>query len=187
MPDAAHIRSVCVFCGSGAGSDPAFDAAAQDLGRGLAEAGLGLVYGGGGIGLMGAMARAALEAGGDVTGIIPDFLKKPEVMLQAGGTHIVTRDLHERMQMMAARADAFAVLPGGIGTVAELVDAMTWTQLGRHAKPIVLLDIAGYWAPLLGLMDHIAALGFAHGDLRAMLTVVDSVDAALTRLTAQAG
>lgn len=176
-----------MFCGSGAGANPAHLQAAAELGRGLAQARLGLVYGGGGIGLMGAMARAALAAGGEVTGIIPDFLRKPEVMLDAGGTHIVTRDLHERMQMMARRADAFVVLPGGIGTVAELVDAMTWTQLGQHAKPIILADIEGYWAPLLGLIDHIVAQGFAHGDLKHMIEVAGSIEAVLARLGAQAG
>lgn len=175
MASDTSIRSVCVFCGSSPGRDPAHMAAAAELGAALARAGIALVYGGGGVGLMGALARAALTAGGEVTGIIPDFLRKPEVMLDAGGTHIVTRDLHERMQLMAARADAFVALPGGIGTVAEIVDVMTWTQLGQHAKPIIIADIEGYWEPLLTLFHHIEAQGFSHGGVLRLVQVAEDV------------
>ncbi len=178
--------TACVFCGSAAGADPAYGDAAAALGQKLAEAGIGLVYGGGGIGLMGILARAVLDHGGEVTGIIPDFLKVPEVMLDAGGEHIVTSNLHDRMQAMAARADAFIILPGGIGTIAELVDILTWTQLGQHAKPIVIVDINGYWRPLTDLVDHIVAQGFSHGRLKELFRTVTNVDDVIPAIRAQA-
>ena len=158
-----NTRVITVFSGSAAGSDPAYAGAAEALGVWMAQSHIKLVYGGGGIGLMGILARAVHDNGGEVEGIIPGFLTQPEVMRDAPGSHEVTTDLHDRMQTMAARADAFVVLPGGIGTIAELVDILTCKQLGRHAKPIVILDIEGYWAPLKTLLDHIVSSGFSHG------------------------
>jgi uncharacterized protein (TIGR00730 family) len=171
----SNIKAVTVFCGSSPGDSAAFTQAAHDLGVLLASHKMRLVYGGGGIGLMGILARAVAENGGEVDGIIPQFLTVPEVMKDAPGDHEITENLHDRMQAMAARADAFVVLPGGIGTIAELVDILTWKQLGRHAKPILILDIDGYWTPLADLLNHIVARGFSHGDLKGMYEVVPSV------------
>ncbi|CDO60770.1 cytokinin riboside 5'-monophosphate phosphoribohydrolase [Candidatus Phaeomarinobacter ectocarpi] len=168
-------RSITVFCGSAAGDNPAFAKAAHDLGVLLANNDIKLVYGGGGIGLMGILARAVDDHGGEVDGIIPEFLTVPEVMEDAPGNLEITENLHDRMQKMAAKADAFVVLPGGIGTIAELVDILTWKQLGRHDKPIIILDIEGYWSPLVELLSHIVAHGFSHGDLSGMFRVVSNV------------
>jgi len=154
------MRHVCVYCGSGFGTDPAFKAAAQAVGTALAEAGLGLVYGGGNVGLMGTVAHAVLSAGGHVTGIIPDFLKAREHMLDDIQETVVVGDMHTRKKLMFDRADAFVALPGGIGTLEELVEQLTWAQLGRHTKPILLLDTNGFWQPLLGLLDHMRGTGF---------------------------
>lgn len=154
------MRTVCVYCGSGFGTDPVFEAAARALGRHLAEAGIALVYGGGNVGLMGTVARAVLDHGGHVTGIIPDFLKSRERMLDAVQETIVVSDMHTRKQLMFDRADAFVALPGGIGTLEELVEQLTWAQLGQHRKPIMLLSVNGFWDPLITLIDHMRAHGF---------------------------
>ncbi len=180
-----NIGAITAFCGSAAGSSPAYAQAAEALGIWLAQSEIKLVYGGGGIGLMGILARAVADHGGEVEGIIPGFLTQPEVMADAPGSHEITNDLHDRMQMMAAKADAFVVLPGGIGTIAELVDILTWKQLGRHDKPIVILDIDGYWAPLAELLGHIVEQGFAHGALKDMFRIVTSVDALPQAIEAQ--
>ncbi|KQP07006.1 TIGR00730 family Rossman fold protein [Methylobacterium sp. Leaf93] len=156
----APVKNVCVYCGSGFGGDPAFAEAAAALGRALAEAGLGLVYGGGNVGLMGTVAQAVLDAGGHVTGIIPDFLKSRERMLDAIQETIVVGDMHTRKRLMFERSDAFVALPGGIGTLEELVEQLTWAQLGQHKKPILLLSIADFWTPLLTLLDHMRDQGF---------------------------
>ncbi|KQO54591.1 TIGR00730 family Rossman fold protein [Methylobacterium sp. Leaf85] len=156
----APVKNVCVYCGSGFGGDPAFAEAAAALGRSLAEAGLGLVYGGGNVGLMGTVAQAVLDAGGHVTGIIPDFLKSRERMLDAIQETIVVGDMHTRKRLMFERSDAFVALPGGIGTLEELVEQLTWAQLGQHKKPILLLSIADFWTPLLTLLDHMRDQGF---------------------------
>ena len=156
----APLRTVCVYCGSGFGGDPAFTAAAETLGKALAEAGLGLVYGGGNVGLMGTVARAVIENGGHVTGIIPDFLKSRERMLDEIQETIVVEDMHTRKRLMFERSDAFVALPGGIGTLEELVEQLTWAQLGQHRKPILLLSVADFWTPLLTLLDHTRAHGF---------------------------
>ena len=158
--DEHRIRSVCVYCGSSIGADPAFAEAATDLGRRFAEAGIDLVYGGGDVGLMGLVARAVLDGGGHVTGIIPDFLRKRENMIEEAQELIVVPDMHTRKQLMFDRADAFVALPGGIGTLEELVEQMTWSQLGRHRKPILLLDVNAFWAPLVTLLDHMRSQGF---------------------------
>jgi uncharacterized protein (TIGR00730 family) len=156
----APVRTVCVYCGSGFGGDPAFTAAAVTLGKALAEAGIGLVYGGGNVGLMGTVARAVLENGGHVTGIIPDFLKSRERMLDEIQETIVVDDMHTRKRLMFERSDAFVALPGGIGTLEELVEQLTWAQLGQHNKPILLLSVADFWTPLLTLLDHMRSQGF---------------------------
>ncbi|CAO4179815.1 LOG family protein [Methylorubrum populi] len=155
-----RLRSVCVYCGSGFGGDPAFAVAARRLGTALARAGVKLVYGGGNVGLMGTVASATLEAGGYVTGIIPDFLKSRERMLDEVQETIVVSDMHTRKRLMFDRADAFVALPGGIGTLEELVEQLTWAQLGQHRKPILLLSVNGFWDPLITLIDHMRAHGF---------------------------
>lgn len=154
------LRRVCVYCGSGLGSDPAFALAAEALGRDMAGRGIGLVYGGGNVGLMGTVARAVLDAGGHVTGIIPDFLKRRENMILDAQETIVVPDMHTRKRLMFDKADAFVALPGGIGTLEELIEQMTWSQLGQHTKPILLLDSAGFWRPLIELLAHMRDSGF---------------------------
>ncbi len=154
------LRRVCVYCGSASGGDPAFEAAARTLGAALAADGIGLVYGGGGLGLMGTLARAVLEHGGHVTGIIPDFFTDSDDALREAQEHIVVPDMHTRKMMMFDRADAFVALPGGIGTLEELVEQMTWVQLERHTKPVLIADIGGFWRPLLALLDHMRERGF---------------------------
>ncbi|MCJ2013202.1 TIGR00730 family Rossman fold protein [Methylobacterium sp. J-076] len=161
----ALVRTVCVYCGSGFGRNPAFREAAEVLGTALAKAGMSLVYGGGDVGLMGAVARAVLEGGGHVTGIIPDFLQARENMLEAVNETIVVPDMHTRKRLMFERSDAFVTLPGGIGTLEELVEQLTWAQLGRHRKPVVLVSVDEFWAPLLGLFDHMRDHGFIRDGL----------------------
>lgn len=156
----SRIRSVCVYCGSSDGDDPAFKAAAVELGRSLAASGVRLVYGGGALGLMGTVARATLEAGGAVTGIIPDFLTRKERLLDEVQETIVVDDMHARKKLMFERADAFVAMPGGVGTLEELVEQMTWAQLGRHHKPILVLSLQGFWKPLLSLLAHMRQQGF---------------------------
>lgn len=156
----ALVRTVCVYCGSGFGKNPAFREAAETLGTALARAGMALVYGGGDVGLMGTVARAVLAGGGHVTGIIPDFLQARENMLETVHETVVVPDMHTRKRLMFERSDAFVTLPGGIGTLEELVEQLTWAQLGRHRKPVVLVSVDGFWEPLLGLFDHMRSHGF---------------------------
>ena len=160
MPSESAIANVCVYCGSASGADPAFEAAAVTLGRALAEAGIGLVYGGGGRGLMGTLAHAVLDAGGRVTGIIPDFLTDRDETLREAQEHVVVPDMHTRKMMMFDRADAFVALPGGVGTLEELVEQLTWVQLARHTKPVLIADIGGFWRPLVALLSHMREHGF---------------------------
>lgn len=169
------LKAVCVFCGSSPGARPEHLADAEALGRALAEAGVGLVYGGGNIGLMGAIARATLDAGGHVTGIIPKFLVEREVMLGDVQELVVTEDMHERKRLMFERSDAFVALPGGIGTLEELVEQMTWAQLGRHAKPILIADLHGFWSPLTALLDHMSTEGFLRPGFAAPYLVATDV------------
>lgn len=156
----SKIQKVCVYCGSGAGTDPAFVEAARAFGETLAKKGITLVYGGGAVGIMGAVALSTLDHGGNVIGIIPEFLMSRERALR--GTHqlIVTEDMHERKRKMFEMADAFVALPGGVGTLEEVVEQITWMQLGRHKKPILLANIKGFWDPLCALLDHMKALEF---------------------------
>ncbi|HMO30516.1 TIGR00730 family Rossman fold protein [Enterovirga sp.] len=177
-----RIRHVCIYCGSSSGADPVFEEAATELGRRLAQAGISLVYGGGDVGLMGAVARAVLGAGGHVTGIIPDFLRRRENMIEEAQELVVVRDMHTRKRMMFDRADAFVALPGGIGTLEELVEQMTWSQLGRHRKPILLLDVRGFWRPLVTLLDHMRAEGFIRPGLDLTYLVTDRVEKVLPML-----
>lgn len=166
------VRSICVYCGSGLGENPAYSAAAQTLGRSLAENGIRLVYGGGGLGLMGEVAKATLEAGGAVTGIIPEFLVEREHMLREVTDLLVTADMHQRKKMMFERSDAFVALPGGIGTLEELVEQLTWAQLGQHNKPIIVANIAEFWAPFLGLLEHMRTEAFIRRGLEVPYDVV---------------
>jgi uncharacterized protein (TIGR00730 family) len=171
---AAHgVRNVCVYCGSGKGGNPAYAAAARHLGKALAEAGVGLVYGGGSLGLMGEVARATLKHGGRVTGIIPAFLSNRERMLKEVSELVVTEDMHQRKMEMFKRSDAFVALPGGIGTLEELVEQLTWAQLGRHVKPIVLANIDGFWKPFLVMLNHMAQENFIRPGLEVSYIVAD--------------
>ena len=151
-----EIKTVCVYCGSGPGTNPRFVEAAIALGKIFAENNIRLVYGGGSVGLMGAVAKSVLDHGGTVTGIIPDFLSARENALTRVQEMIVTPDMHERKRLMFERSDAFVALPGGVGTLEELVEQMTWQQLGRHSKPVLLANIDGFWEPLLALLDAYA-------------------------------
>ena len=178
----AAIRTLCVYCGSGPGANPAFAEAAHNLGKILAEKRVALVYGGGSLGLMGVLATSVLEHGGRVTGVIPEFLTGRERVIGDAQEVIVTRDMHERKRIMFERADAFAALPGGIGTLEELVEQITWAQLGRHRKPIVIVNVRGFWNPLLALFDHMRALAFIRPGITVDPIVVDRVERILPSL-----
>ncbi len=180
----SKIRNVCVYCGSGPGTDPAFLEAARRFGKILAEHRIGLVYGGGSRGLMGALATSVLDHGGRVTGISTEFLTGREQVLARAQEVIVTADMHERKRLMFERADAFVALPGGIGTLEELVEQITWAQLGRHRKPILIASIGKFWDPLLALIDHMKALAFIRQGLAFDLIEVDRVEDILPRLNA---
>jgi uncharacterized protein (TIGR00730 family) len=180
------IKTVCVYCGSGPGTNPRFVEAATTLGKTLAENGVGLVYGGGSIGLMGAVATSVIDHGGTVTGIIPDFLTARENALARVQELIVTADMHERKRLMFERSDAFVALPGGIGTLEELVEQLTWQQLGRHTKPILLANIDGFWEPLLALLAHMRATQFIRATLTVDILQAERVEDILPRLRAAA-
>ena len=177
-----RIRTVCVYCGSGPGTNPQFMEAAQAFGKTLAENGIGLVYGGGSVGLMGAVAASVLDHGGHVTGIIPEFLKAKENALKRVQEMIVTSNMHERKQLMFDRSDAFVAFPGGIGTLEELVEQLTWAQLGRHNKPILMANIDGFWEPLLGLIDHMRSTEFIRPGLTVRLLTANRVEDILPKL-----
>ncbi len=178
----SKINALCVYCGSSPGTDPAFVETACSFGKILAENDIRLVYGGGSTGLMGAVADAVLKNGGDVTGIIPKFLTNREHPRRLAQELIVTRDMHERKRKMFERADGFVALPGGIGTLEELVEQLTWAQLGRHKKPILLANIKGYWDPLLTLIDHMRTLEFLPAVPRVDCLVADRVEEILPKL-----
>src|SRR5262245_18793820 len=182
----SKINAVCVYCGSSAGTEPAFGEAAGRLGRIFAENGVRLIYGGGSVGLMGILADAVLAHGGKATGIIPDFLTQRERPRRLGQDLIVTRDMHERKRTMFERADAFVALPGGIGTLEELVEQLTWAQLGRHRKPILIVDIKGFWEPLCALLDHMERLQFIRNSMSVNLLVAERVEEVLPKLIAAA-
>lgn len=178
----SKIKSVCVYCGSGAGTDPAYVDAAEQFGRTLAENGVRLIYGGGKVGLMGAVSRAAIDAGGAVTGIIPEFLVAREHARTSGNGLIVTHDMHERKRKMFEMADAFVALPGGVGTLEEIVEQITWAQLGRHKKPVLLASVRGFWDPLCALFEHMKSLEFIRAGLDFDLLVAEKVDDILPML-----
>ena len=169
------IRKICVYCGSSPGNDPAYIKAARELGENFAKAGIELVYGGGNVGMMGEIAHAVLAEGGKVTGIIPEFLVAREHAKGNVDHLIVTHDMHERKRKMFELADAFVALPGGIGTLEELVEQLTWAQLGRHKKPILVANIKGFWEPLCALIDHMKRIKFIRDDLNFDLLVADQV------------
>jgi uncharacterized protein (TIGR00730 family) len=176
------IRSVCVFCGSSAGSDPRFVEAARDAGTLLARRGLELVYGGGHIGMMGALADAALAAGGRATGVIPQHLMRPEVVHLGLSELIVVDSMHQRKRLMADRADCFLVLPGGYGTLDETFEMVTWLQLGLQRKPLALINVGGYFDPLLQWVRHAVACGFVHRGHANLLPAAETAEAALALL-----
>jgi uncharacterized protein (TIGR00730 family) len=178
------LASVCVFCGSNGGADPAYVEAARAVGRGIAERGMRLVFGGGRVGMMGAVADAALEAGGEVVGVIPEQIFALEIGHDGVDDLRVVGSMHERKALMADLSDAFIALPGGIGTFEELFEVFTWAQLGLHRKPLGLLDIAGYYAPLAAMLDHAVAQRFLRAETRAMLEHADTLDALLERFAA---
>ena len=176
------ITSVCVYCGSRTGKDAAWLAAASALGSGLAERGMTLVFGGGRVGLMGAAADAALAVGGKVIGIIPESLETREVgHANVSELHVV-KNMHERKMMMAKKSDAFVVLPGGLGTLDEMFEIVTWRQLGFHDKPVIVADINGYWQPLRSLLDSLVDKGFAADRDWDLLTFVSDIDDVLAAL-----
>ena len=178
----AKVSSVCVFCGSSFGHDRRHRDGAVRLGQALAEHGLTLIYGGGGIGLMGALAQASLAAGGEVIGILPSFLARQEKGLKALTRLEIVDSMHVRKERMFALADAFLVLPGGLGTLDETFEVLTWKQLGLHDKPIVLVDLGGYWRPLRALIAHLMEQGFAPARAGQFLHVVPSIEEALASL-----
>lgn len=179
------IRSVCVYCGSSPGRDETYAKAGHLLGRSIARSGLRLIYGGGTKGIMGAVAEGALRAGGKVTGIIPRFLinrEATETALDRLDELLITDNMHERKHRMFEKSDAFVALPGGIGTVEEIVEIMTWGQLGHHRKPIVFANIKGFWDPMLSLLDHMSAEGFIHTAQRVKPLVVDDPEAVVAAI-----
>ncbi|UOM35209.1 TIGR00730 family Rossman fold protein [Acuticoccus sp. I52.16.1] len=177
------MNSVCVYCGSATGHDPRFAAAADELGTALARAEITLVYGGGSLGLMGRIAHKVLQEGGHVVGVIPRFLHDREVMLTDVTELIVTEDMHERKRLMFERADGFVALPGGIGTLEEVVEMMTWSQLGRHEKPIVLANVADFWSPLNAIINHMVDAGFIRPGWDVSYDVVDTISEVVPMLT----
>jgi len=169
-------HNLCVYCGSGPGRNPAYVEAARALGQSLAAHGIGLVYGGGSLGLMGEVARSTLAAGGRVIGIIPQFLVQRERMLTDVQEVVVTQNMHERKMSMFEKADGFAALPGGIGTLEELVEVSTWAQLNQHRKPIIIANIEGYWEPLLALVRHMREEKFIRPGLEVNYEVVERAE-----------
>lgn len=170
-------QALCVYCGSSPGDRPAYTEAARRLGADMAGAGIRLIYGGGDVGLMGVVARSVIEHGGAVTGIIPAFLRRREHMLEAVEDLIVTDDMHERKRLMFERADGFVALPGGVGTLEELVEQLTWAQLGQHRKPIILANVEGFWTRLLDLLDQMRTSGFVPRDRAVDYVVADRAEA----------
>jgi len=182
MTPMSTIKTVCVYCGSGPGTNPRFTEGAKAFGKALADNNIRLVYGGGSLGLMGSVATSVLDHGGTVTGIIPEFLRKRENALTRVQEMIVTPDMHERKRLMFERSDAFVALPGGVGTLEELVEQLTWAQLGRHRKPILAANIGGFWDPLCALLEHMRSLAFIRSGLSVSLLVADTVEDILPKL-----
>ncbi len=181
-----RIQSLCVFCGSRVGTDPAFSEAAEQLGRRLAQRGVRLIYGGGSIGLMGVVMQAVLENGGEVSGVIPEFLMRREVGNPDLTEIVVVDSMHERKRRMFELADAFAVLPGGIGTLDEAIEIITWQQLGLHSKPIAVLNVGEYWKVFESLVEQMIAQGFADAAIRDLFAVAGDVESLLATLEERA-
>lgn len=186
MAPMSTIKTVCVYCGSGPGTNPRFIEGAKAFGKALAENSVRLVYGGGSLGLMGAVATSVLDHGGTVTGIIPDFLRMRENALTRVQEMIVTPDMHERKRLMFERSDAFVALPGGVGTLEELVEQLTWKQLGRHAKPVLLANIDNFWEPLFSLLSHMRQTQFIRDGLKVDILKADRVEEILPKLKSAA-
>lgn len=180
----AHLYSVCTYCGARPGTRPDYIAAAEEFGAGLAAAEMRLVYGAGDVGIMGAVARAAMAAGGETFGVIPTHLIRAEQGRRDLTHFVITETMHERKKVMFMNADAIVMLPGGAGSLDEFFEVLTWAQLGLHRKPVILMDIAGYWRPLLSLIDHTIAEGFAEPSLKAHITALPDVPATLAALRA---
>jgi uncharacterized protein (TIGR00730 family) len=176
------VRNICVYCGSGQGADPIYEAAARKLGHAMAARGIGLVYGGGATGLMGAIASSVLANAGQVTGIIPDFLMNRERLLPGIQECLVVGDMHERKRLMFERSDAFIALPGGIGTLEELTEQLTWVQLERHTKPVLIADIGGFWQPLLQLFAHMRERRFIQIPFEVRYLVAEKIEDILPML-----
>ena len=170
------VSHICVYCGSSPGDDPRFMEAAIRLGALMAQAGLGLVYGGGKLGLMGAVAKSVKDNGGRVIGVIPDFLHSRERKFEEADELIIVPDMHTRKRIMFERADAFIALPGGIGTLEELVEQLTWVQLERHDKPVVIADIGGFWRPLISLLAHMRNAQFIRAGLEVRYLVAERIE-----------
>ena len=186
VEDQRRIGSVCVYCGSSNAADPAYIDAARAFGALLAREGVRLVYGGGGVGLMGACARGAHAAGGRVLGIMPEFLRKHEVLLDEIDT-VVVQSMHERKMMMFEEADAFAVLPGGIGTLEEVIELLSWRRLELHRKPIVFYDPDGFWAPLFAMLEQFVTANLAPAAFLEVWRAVGHIDAILPAMEALSG
>lgn len=186
MPEMSRLpATICVYCGSRPGADPRFAAAAAAFGQMLARAGIGLVYGGGSVGLMGLLARSVMDHGGTVIGIIPGHLDHREIT-QSGLTELhVVGSMHERKRLMFERAEAFVCLPGSIGTLDEMIEIITWRQLHLHDKPVILVDLCGYWQPLLAVIDHMVDQGFAGAEVRDLYRVVPDMNGVLPALAAR--
>jgi uncharacterized protein (TIGR00730 family) len=176
--------AICVYCGSGDGRDPRYRAAAETLGRLIAEGGHSLVYGGGNVGLMGAVSRAVKAHGGRVSGIIPHFLMSKEKLSGDLDEVLLVDDMHQRKMAMFEKADAFVALPGGIGTLEELVEQMTWAQLGRHGKPIVIADIGGFWRPFMDILAHMRMEGFIRDGLEVRTLTAEKTEDVLPMIEA---
>lgn len=177
------LLGVCVFCGSSEGNDPAYAEAARGLGRHIAEAKARLIYGGASIGLMGEVAKAALDAGGEVIGIIPQFLRAREIELTNLTELVITPNMHDRKERMHGLADAFVILPGGIGTLEEVLEAMTWSQLGLHRKPIIFVNTKGFWDPLFATFDRVHTHEFARYGLKELYSVVSRPEDTMSAIT----
>lgn len=178
-------RSICVYCGSSTGNHPRYREAAIALGKTIAENGLRLIYGGGGVGLMGVLSEAVMQHGGKVTGIMPGFLREKEGYRGEIDELFIVESMHERKQMMFERADAFAILPGGFGTLDETFEIVTWRQLELHDKPIVLINIDGYWDPLLAMIDRQIEEGFLRPEFQGLISVVDGPEQVIPALVAE--
>jgi uncharacterized protein (TIGR00730 family) len=177
-----QLTSICVYCGSASGARPVYEDAARRLGESMAGAGIRLIYGGGSVGLMGTVARAVLASGGVVTGIIPRFLVRREGLIPDLTETLVTETMHERKMLMFERADAFVALPGGVGTLEELVEQMTWAQLGQHAKPVLIANVADFWTPLIALLNQMRREGFIRRDLDVDCIITDRAEDIIPKL-----